>query len=59
MTKKQTVTRLDSHEKECQIRYEYIQTRLEAGNKKFDKMERMLWAIYPFILASIVIAKVI
>ena len=48
---------LEAHEKECAIRYEMIQRQLDEGNKKFDKLERMIMSMYPFILASIVIAE--
>jgi hypothetical protein len=46
-------------EKECLIRYKNIEKRLEDGSKKFDKLETMLWAVYPFILASVVLSKFI
>ena len=51
------MTPLASHEKECAIRYENIERRLEAGSKRFDKLERMLWAIYPFIVGTVLLAK--
>ena len=48
---------LEAHEKECAVRYEMIQRQLDEGGKKFDKLERMIMSMYPFILASIVIAE--
>ena len=53
------ITPLEAHEKECALRYENIEKRLNAGSKRFDKLESMLWAVYPFILVSIVISKFI
>ena len=50
-------TALEAHERECAIRYENIEKRLEAGSKRFDKLERMLWAIYPFIVGTVLLAK--
>jgi len=44
---------LEIHEKECRLRYEHIQARLESGSARFDKLEKMLWAIYPFILVCV------
>ena len=44
---------LEMHEKECRLRYEHIQARLESGSARFDKLEKMLWAIYPFILVCV------
>ena len=35
-------TALEAHERECAIRYENIEKRLEAGSKRFDKLEIML-----------------
>jgi len=48
---------LESHEKECAIRYENIEQRLAAGAKRFDKLETMLWAVYPFIVGTVLLAK--
>ena len=50
---------MESHERECKALYKSIDTRLEAGAKRFDKLEAMVWAIYPFIVATIVAAKFI
>jgi hypothetical protein len=51
------MTPLAAHEKECAIRYENIEKRLNAGSKRFDKLEAMIWAIYPFIVATVLLAK--
>ena len=60
MTKAQeSLNRIETHEKECLIRYKNIEKRLEDGSKKFDKLETMLWAVYPFILASVVLSRFI
>ena len=48
---------LESHEKECAIRYENIEQRLAARAKRFDKLETMLWAVYPFIVGTVLLAK--
>ena len=56
---KEAIARIEAHERECTIRYENIEKRLEDGSKKFDKLETMLWAVYPFILASVVLSKFI
>jgi len=45
------------HEKECALRYEHIQTRLESGNARFDKIERLIFGVYPFSLAAVAIGK--
>jgi len=57
MAKETTITRLESHEKECAIRYQNIERRLEDGKQRFDKLERMLWMMYPMIIAVFSVAK--
>ena len=56
-TVKDALNKLESHEKECAIRYKNIEARLESGTKRFDKLENMIWGVYPFIVISVVLAK--
>jgi len=58
-TAKDALNAIESHERECKALYKSIDTRLKAGSKRFDKLEAMVWAIYPFIVATIVAAKFI
>lgn len=53
----ETISKLESHEKECAIRYENIERRLEGGTKRFDKLEAMLWMMYPMIISVFAVAK--
>lgn len=53
MADETTISKLEAHEKECAIRYEYIErelkgidTRLEKGNTRFSKLEAMIWGLY-------------
>ena len=48
---------IEGHEKECAVRYEMIQRQMDDGVKRFDKLEKMVMSIYPFIIASIVVAE--
>ena len=58
MTKtEELLARLEGHEKECLVRYEMIQRQLDSGVKKFDKLEKLVMSIYPFIIASVVFAE--
>ena len=58
MTKtEELLPRIEGHEQECAVRYEMINKQLEDGAKRFDKLERMVLSIYPFIIASIVVAE--
>ena len=56
-TVKDTMAKLEVHEKECAIRYQNIEQRLADGSKRFAKLETMLWAVYPFIVGAIVAAS--
>ena len=58
-TVKETLAELNAHERECAIRYEYIEKRLDEGSAKFKRLEMLLWVVYPFILGSIVFAAFI
>ncbi len=57
ITNKELLSRLEGHEKECAVRYEMIQRQLDDGVKRFDKLEKLVLSIYPFIIASIVVAE--
>tara|TARA_R110002020_G_scaffold335542_1_gene550716 strand:- start:518 stop:700 length:183 start_codon:yes stop_codon:yes gene_type:complete len=48
---------IQSHEKECAIRYQNIEKRLDEGSEKFKKLENMLWGVYPFIVGAIILTK--
>tara|TARA_R100001129_G_C5262841_1_gene231753 strand:+ start:700 stop:882 length:183 start_codon:yes stop_codon:yes gene_type:complete len=53
----EAINKIETHEKECSIRYANIEKRLEDGGKRFDKLENMIWAVYPFILVSVVLSR--
>ena len=52
-----TLNELKTHQKECTLRYERIEERLNEGSEKFKKLEMMIWGVYPFMVATIVAAK--
>tara|TARA_R110001599_G_scaffold242801_1_gene442559 strand:+ start:325 stop:507 length:183 start_codon:yes stop_codon:yes gene_type:complete len=56
-TAKDALAELNAHERECAIRYEYIEKRLNEGSAKFKRLEMLLWGVYPFIIGSIVLTK--
>ena len=56
-TAKDALNQISSHEKECAIRYENIEKRLDEGSEKFKKLENMLWGVYPFMVGAIVLTK--
>jgi hypothetical protein len=56
-TIKECIVRLESHERECLVRYTNIEKRLDEGSAKFRRLENMMWSLFPFILISIATAK--
>tara|TARA_X000001382_G_scaffold130155_1_gene124122 strand:- start:9438 stop:9629 length:192 start_codon:yes stop_codon:yes gene_type:complete len=57
LTTRDILSRLEKHEDECSIRYENIQRQLDSQKKVIDRMQLMLWSMYPFILASLAFAN--
>ena len=41
------LAQIESHERECAVRYEGIEKRLESGSKRFDRLEMMIWGCTP------------
>ena len=50
--------RLDGHERECALRYEFIERRLDEGCKKFLRIEKMLWGLYGLVAIAVAYMKV-
>jgi len=48
---------LESHERECALRFKSIEERLERGSERMNRLEFSIWGVYPFILASVFLAK--
>ena len=48
---------INTHERECALRYERIEERLNDGSKRFDKLDRMLYGIIILIIGSILIPQ--
>jgi len=51
--------RLDGHERECALRYEFIERRLDEGSKKFLRIEKMLWGLYGLVAVAVAYMKVV
>ena len=50
---------LTAHERECALRYEHIQERLEAGEKRFARLEAMIWGLYVILIGSSIIPQLL
>tara|TARA_B100000809_G_scaffold17672_1_gene15674 strand:+ start:1605 stop:1790 length:186 start_codon:yes stop_codon:yes gene_type:complete len=42
--------KLKAHEDICAIRYDNIEKRLEAGSKRFDKVDKLIFGLYTMFL---------
>ena len=49
----EALKRIEIHEAECKLMREMIEKRLEQGQARFNRIERMLFAMYPFIIACL------
>tara|TARA_B100000902_G_C26878170_1_gene701236 strand:+ start:376 stop:573 length:198 start_codon:yes stop_codon:yes gene_type:complete len=55
-TTKETMQKLEAHERECTIRYENIEKRLDKGDAKFDAMDakftKYILGLYVLIIVA-------
>ena len=58
-TAKESLSKIEAHERECAIRYEYIEKILDEGSAKFKRLETLIWGVYPFIVGTVILAKYI
>ena len=50
---------INTHERECALRYQRIEERLKEGSKRFDSIDAKLWSVLILLVASIVIPQLI
>ena len=53
----EALSEINAHQRECAVRYENIEKRLDEGSEKFKRLERLIWGVYPFIAISIFATK--
>ena len=58
-TTKDALYQISSHEKECAIRYQNIEKRLDEGSSKFKRLEALIWGIYPVLITCIIATRYI
>ena len=44
-TDRDALNKIESHERECAIRYQNIEKRLDEGSSKFKRLEALLWGV--------------
>ena len=57
-TARESFAKIAAHERECTIRYENIEKRLDQGQIRFNKLENMIWGLYVLLITSGVIAGI-
>ena len=50
---------IEAHERECRLRYEAIEANLKRGEKRFDKLDNMIWGIYAALIAAVIFPQVL
>lgn len=50
---------LDTHEKVCAERYKRIEERLESGDKKFTRLENMIWGLYLILITTTILSEMV
>ena len=55
----QALNEVIAHEKQCAIRYEAIEKRLESGSKRFDRLESMIWGVYVTVIVAVALPQFI
>ena len=55
----EALNKIHSHERECSIRYENIEKRLDEGNKRFVRIELLIVGLYSTMASIEVLARVI
>ena len=48
---------INTHERECALRYERIEERLADGSRRFARIERMLWGVIILIIGSLLVPQ--
>ena len=53
------LAKIEAPERDCTIRYENIERRLEEGSKRFNRLELMSWGLYSGMAAIEITSRVI
>ena len=53
----EALSEINAHQRECAVRYENIEKRLNEGSEKFKRLERLIWGVYPFMIVTIVASR--
>ena len=53
----EALSEIKAHQRECAVRYENIEKRLDERSEKFKRLERLIWGVYPFMILTIVASR--
>lgn len=51
------IAQIEAHERECALRYEAIEQRLQSGEKRFDRLETMIWGVYVTVFVAVALPQ--
>jgi hypothetical protein len=51
------IAKIEAHERECAVRYQGIEQRLDAGSKRFDRLETMIWGVYAAVILAVALPQ--
>jgi len=55
----QAIAKIEALEREVSIRHEEVERRLERGDKRFDKLEMMIWGVYATVIIAVALPQLL
>ncbi len=55
----QAIAKIEALEREVGIRHEEVERRLERGDKRFDKLEAMIWGVYVTVIVAVALPQLL
>ncbi len=55
----QAISKIEALEREFSIRHEEVERRLERGDKRFDKLEAMIWGVYVTVIVAVALPQLL
>ena len=55
----QAISKIEALEREVSIRHEEVERRLERGDKRFDKLEAMIWGVYVTVIVAVALPQLL
>ncbi len=55
--KEQEQTPSTAFERECALRFDFIEKRLDEGSNKFRRLEALLWGVYPVVITCLLATR--